>query len=86
MPETISARMHQDPDSKRTMTRWLQNWERVGPILQAERWTRLTTMTKEDAQRVVLSVLDLWQPDWSGDDGEELLLHQRVFARAGNGR
>lgn len=46
-----------------------------------ERWRRLAAMTAADAQRVVGDVLDLWQPDWTGDDGEELLLHQRVFAR-----
>ena len=64
------------------MTQWLRNWQRVGPMLQEERWTRLATITDEDAQRVVLSVLELWQPDWASDNGEELLLHQQVFARA----
>jgi hypothetical protein len=34
------------------------------------------------ARRVTGHVLDLWQPGWTGDDGEELLLHQRVFALA----
>ena len=68
------------------MSQWLRNWQRVAPILDEERWARLATMTNEDAQHAVRSVLDLWRPDWAGDDGEELLLHQRVFARAGNGR
>ena len=62
--------------------RWLDNWKRVGPILDAERWARLAAMTDEEAQRASRCVLELWQPDWHGDDGEELLLHQRVFARA----
>lgn len=64
------------------MKRWLDNWRRVGPILEAERWARLGAMTDEEAQRATQDVLDLWQPDWVGDAGEELLLHQRVFARA----
>ena len=62
--------------------RWLENWQRVSAILEAERWERLRDMTGEEAQRASQRVLELWQPDWHGDDGEELLLHQRVFGRA----
>lgn len=69
-------------DTRALNKRWLDNWRRVGPILEAERWERLAAMTEEEAQRVTQDVLDLWQPDWVGDAGEELLLHQRVFARA----
>lgn len=61
--------------------RWLENWQRVGPMLDAERWDRLAAMTDEDAQRATRWVLELWQPDWTGDDGEGLLLHQKIFAR-----
>jgi hypothetical protein len=64
------------------MKQWIENWKRVGPILEEERWARLAAMTAEEAQRVTRDLLELWQPDWKGDDGEELLLHQRVFARA----
>jgi hypothetical protein len=64
------------------MKQWLDNWARVGPILEEERSARLATMTDEEAQLASRRVLELWQPDWHGDDGEELLLHQRVFARA----
>ena len=55
----------------------------VGPILEAERCARLAGMTDEEAQRASRRVLELWQPDWHGDDGAELLGHQRVFARTG---
>ncbi len=71
-----------DADTRAQHKQWLENWRRVGPILEAERWERLRTMTDEEAQRATQWVLELWQPDWVGDDGEELLLHQRVFARA----
>lgn len=64
------------------MKQWLDNWRRVGPLLEQERWDRLAAMTDEEARRVTAHVLDLWQPGWTGDDGEELLLHQRVFALA----
>jgi hypothetical protein len=64
------------------MKRWLDNWERTGPLLEQDRWDRLAALTVEEAQQASLDLLDLWQPDWRGDDGEELLLHQRVFARS----
>lgn len=76
------ARPSSDAESREQHKRWLENWKRVGPILEAERWERLRTMTAEEAQKATRDVLDLWQPDWVGDAGEELLLHQRVFARA----
>lgn len=66
----------------RSHRQWLDNWKRVGPLLDAERWARLAAMTEEEGQRASRLVLELWQPDWHGDDGEELLLHQRVFARS----
>lgn len=70
------------PGSRAQNKRWLDNWKRVGPILEARRWERLRTMTDEEAREVTRDLLDLWQPGWVGDNGEELLLHQRVFARA----
>jgi hypothetical protein len=39
-------------------------------------------MTDADASRAATWLFELWQPDWPTDDGEGLLLHQRVFARA----
>jgi hypothetical protein len=69
-------------DTRAAMKRWIENWKRVGPILEAERWDRLRAMTDAEAQQASQLVLELWQPGWHGDDGEELLLHQRVFARA----
>jgi hypothetical protein len=64
------------------MKRWIETWQRVGPILEAERWERLENMTEAEAQQATRRALELWQPDWVGDAGEGLLLHQRVFARA----
>ena len=71
-----------DAEGRAQMKRWLENWKVVGPILEKERWDRVKAMTDEEAQRASWLVLELWQPDWHGDDGEELLLHQRVFVRA----
>jgi hypothetical protein len=71
-----------DATTRRQLRQWLDTWKRVGPILDAERWERLRAMTEAEAQHASQLVLELWQPDWHGDDGAELLLHQRAFARA----
>ena len=67
------------------MKEWLENWQRVGAILEAERWERLAALTPAEAQQATRDLLELWRPDWTGDDGEELLLHQQVFARSRSG-
>ena len=72
----------QTETARAQMKQWLENWSRVGPMLDAERWERLRALTTEEAQEVTRRVLELWQSDWKSDDGEELLLHQRVFARS----
>jgi hypothetical protein len=71
-----------DAEGRAQARRWLENWKRVGPILEQEHWARLAAMTDAEAQQASRRVLELWQPDWHGDDGEEILLHQHVFARA----
>ena len=69
-------------DERAQMKRWLDNWARVGPVLEEERWERLRRMTDEETRIAARQVWELWQPGWTGDDGEGLLLQQRVFARA----
>jgi hypothetical protein len=74
-----------DAEGRAQAKRWLENWKRVGPILEQERWDRVKALTDADAARDALRLFELWQPDWPTDNGEELLLHQRVFARARRG-
>jgi hypothetical protein len=62
--------------------RWLDTWAHVGPILERERWDRVATLTDADAARDALRLFDLWRSDWPTDEGEGLLLLQRVIARA----
>jgi hypothetical protein len=81
-----SARPPLTADEKAQMRQWLENWRIAGPLLEEERWERLRTMTDDEAQQATRRVLELWQPDWPGDNGEGLLLHQRVFARARRSR
>ncbi|HKB09677.1 MAG TPA: hypothetical protein VKD69_03445 [Vicinamibacterales bacterium] len=71
-----------DAEGRAQTKRWLENWKRIGPILEQERWDRVQALTDADAARDALRLFDLWQPDWPIDDGAGLLLHQRVFARA----
>ena len=70
-----------DEQGRAQAKRWLENWKRVGPILEQERWDRVKALTDADAARDAIRLFDLWQPDWPTDEGEELLLHQRAFAR-----
>lgn len=77
-----NSSLHLDAATRARLKQWLANWNRVGPMLDDERWARLRSMTDQEAQEATRRVLELWQPDWHGDDGEELLLHQHVFMRA----
>ena len=70
-----------DEQVRAQVRRWAANWKHIGPILEAERWERLTAMTLE--QRTVMAVeqLSLYQPDRPGDDGEGLLAIQGIFSK-----
>jgi hypothetical protein len=41
--------------------RWLENWKRVGPILEQERWDRGEVLTDADAARDARPFEDLWR-------------------------
>ena len=82
-PQTTSLL---DAEGRAQAKRWLDNWKRVGPILEQERWDRVQALTDADAAQAALWLFDLWQPDWPTDEGEDLLLHQRVFTKARHGR
>ena len=43
---------------------------------------QVAALTDAEEQQAAVQLFDLWQPDWPTDNGEGLLLHQRVFARA----
>ena len=69
-----------DADAREQMRQWIENWTRVGPILEEE-CARLRNLSDREAQQAVQDLLSLWQPDWDGDDGQGLLLPQQVFER-----
>lgn len=80
--QTMSpTREELDDHEREQMRRWLDTWAHVGAILEAERWARLQVMTDDEARRDARLVWEFWRPDWPTDEGEALLLHQRVFAR-----
>jgi hypothetical protein len=60
--------------------RWASRWKRVGPLLEAERWRRLQTLTATQRAQMVIDLLSLWRPELSGDDGEALLRAQQAFS------
>ena len=70
-----------DAESRAQTKRWLDNWKSVGPILEAERWTRVRALTDEAAWREAHGLLQWWDSEWQGDGGEGLLLQQDVFTR-----
>lgn len=71
-----------DAEGRAQARQWLDRWQRVGPMLEQERWDRVRSMTDAEAAREALCLFDVWQPDWPTDEGDALLRHQRVFARA----
>jgi hypothetical protein len=70
-----------DDSEREQMRRWLENWARVGPILEAERRTRVAGLTDDQAWEESQALFQSWQPDMVGDTGEGLQLQQDVFAR-----
>ena len=64
------------------MHRWLETWRAAGARMDADRWRRLTTLTDDEAWDETMGLLSMWEPSWTGDDGEELVRHQDLFARA----
>jgi hypothetical protein len=67
-------------EAKAEARRWAERWKVVGPILDAERWARLLATSDEELRRQSEDLLNLWQPGVPGDDGEGVVLQQRVFA------
>jgi len=60
--------------------RWLAAWQSADSLLDEERWARLRALDDDSAWAEAEALFALWEPSWSGDGGEELLLHQQVFA------
>jgi hypothetical protein len=69
-------------DERDQMRQWLRNWQIAGPMLEQERWNRVAALTEDEAWNESESLLQAWEPDMLGDEGEGLALQQRVFARA----
>lgn len=68
--------------SERDRTReWLARWQRVGPMLDDERWERLAQASDAELAARALDLLALWRPEVPGDDGEALAVVQRAFRR-----
>lgn len=74
--------MHTHDDNARTQVKqWADNWKRVSPILEAERWARLEAMTDEEATTIAVELLSLYQSGVPGDDGEGVLAIQSAFSK-----
>jgi hypothetical protein len=74
-----------DPDpraSQEDTRRWLDAWQAADARLVEERWERLRALDDESSWAEAEGLAALWESNWVGDAGGELILHQRVFARA----
>ena len=69
---------------KTQMRQWLENWRRVGPLLEEERRQRIAALTDDEAWRESQGLLNGWEPAMTGDAGEGLRLQQAVFGRWNN--
>ena len=80
--DRVSSRMPEPAGAdRRAATRqWLSNWNRVGPLLDAERWRRLAFMSARRRADLTLDLLSFRRPDLPGDDGEALVRAQHAFA------
>lgn len=71
-----------DEAGRERTRQWLENWARVGPLLDEERWTRVAALTDQDAWNEAQDLLATCaHPDFTGDAGEGLHLQQAVLAR-----
>lgn len=68
-------------EARAEMRQWVDRWKVVGPVLEAERWARLLASSDDELRQQSEDLLNLWQPGVPGDDGEAILIQQRVFAR-----
>jgi len=60
---------------------WLRNWREASAVLEHERWTRVRALDDDSAWEQAQALAALWEPGWTGDAGEGLLLQQALFAR-----
>jgi hypothetical protein len=74
-----------DAKARAEMKRWLDNWKRVGPILEAQRVVELRALTEVESARVAVELLWPTAPVGGGDDGEGLALMHAALRRLGSG-
>jgi hypothetical protein len=70
------------PADRDGLRRWLETWQRTGPLLEAERFERLARMTDDEARRQTRMVFQLWRKSPLDDSGAELVEQQRWFMAA----
>lgn len=70
-----------DDTARSQMKRWVDEWKRVGPHLEARRTADLRRLTEAEAARIATSVLWVGQPDGEGDRGEGLVAIQEALRK-----
>ena len=62
-----------DDQARAQMKLWVENWKRVGPILEAQRTADLRRLDERGAARIAVESLRVDQPITHGDAGEGLV-------------
>ncbi len=69
-PKDPGSAQPDDTEMRVQMKRWLDNWKRVGPILEASRVEGLRRLTEDEAARIARDLLWPMVPPGGGDDAE----------------
>ncbi len=80
MPSELPAL---DATTRAQLRQWLDQWKRVGPVLEAERLERLRNLADEQAARDALAVWPMGTVNGyrGGDDAEGLRLIKSLQAK-----
>jgi hypothetical protein len=70
-----------DAHARSETARWLENWARVGPHLEARRVAELRQLTDVESARIAVEWLWPMVSPGHGDDGEGLLALRDVLRR-----
>lgn len=70
-----------DDKARAQMAEWVDNWKRVGPILEAERVAGLRALSETESARIAVELLWPMAPIGGGDAGEGLVRIQAALRR-----
>jgi hypothetical protein len=70
-----------DEKARAGMKRWVDNWKRVGPLLEARRTADLRRLTEGEAARIATELLWVGQPAGQGDSAAGLVAMREALRK-----